>query len=188
MLCKMKILLANLAQASIKDVEEIELFSGWINLRGAAAAGGMNIQCRICVDEYVEVAPLSHLSKCPARTLPLVNFALFSSFSSFSDKTVHIPLFSSSSIHICTAAYGVTLCSDCTQQELRVREGFWAKYCFCADAGMTGLFRLSPMYQFPSAAVKLVNPVTDLPAATKARVTSHHTQVSLLARNGIFFI
>ena len=104
------------------------------------------------------------------------------------DKTVHIPLFSSSSIHICTAAYGVTLCSDCTQQELRVREGFWAKYCFCADAGMTGLFRLSPMYQFPSAAVKLVNPLTDLPAATKARVTSHHTQVSLLARNGIFFI
>ena len=47
---------ADLAQKSIKDVEEIELFSGCINLRGAAA-GGMNIQCRICVDEYVEVAP-----------------------------------------------------------------------------------------------------------------------------------
>ena len=70
----------NVSINSIKDLEEIELFSGWINLRAAAAAG-MNMLCGICVDEYVEVAPPpSHLSKCPAQTLPLVNFALFSSF------------------------------------------------------------------------------------------------------------
>ena len=42
---------------SIKDVEEIELFSRRINLRGAA---GMNM-CGICVDEYVEVGPLPSL-------------------------------------------------------------------------------------------------------------------------------
>ena len=72
-------------------------------------------------DEYVLMnmwrspnVPTSHLSNCPAATLPLVNFALFFLF-----LTKHyIYMFSSSSIFICTTTCGVILCSDCIHKIL----------------------------------------------------------------------
>ena len=128
---------------SMKDMEKIELFSRRINLRGAA---GMNM-CGICVDEYVEVAP-SHLSNCLARTLPLVNFALFSSsLSPWQNIIFHLFFL----IHIDICANIVLNKTSCIPLLELV-----PKYLFVFL--WRGLFRFSSMYQFPSPAVQLLIP------------------------------
>ena len=107
----------------------------------------------ICV-EYVLMnmwrSPPSHLSNCLARTLPLVNFALFSSSSSPWQNIIFHLFFL---IHIDICALIVLNKSSCVPLLELV-----PKYLFVFLWEWRGLFRFSSMYQFPSPAVQLLIP------------------------------